>query len=327
MNSKIKHLGVFTSGGDSPGMNACLRAVVRTAIYHNVQVTGIMRGYQGMIDGDFVEMKARSVSNIIQRGGTILKSARSTDFMQKEARERARINLLEQGIEAVVAIGGDGTFRGATQFYNEYGIPFMGVPGTIDNDLFGTDYTLGFDTAVNTAVDAIDKIRDTAASHNRLFFVEVMGRDSGYIALWAGIAGGAEAILLPEEKTDIDELIKILKKGEEKLKTSSIVIVGEGDDAGGAIEIAKLVKDKEPGFDTKVTVLGHVQRGGSPSAFDRILASRLGVAATEALLKGNHSKMAGILENKITFTDFSKATKRHAPLDQEMLRYSKILAI
>ncbi|HMT27754.1 MAG TPA: 6-phosphofructokinase [Bacteroidia bacterium] len=327
MNSKYKHIGVFTSGGDSPGMNACVRAVVRTAIYHDVKITGIMRGYQGMVEGDFVSMNARSVSNIIHRGGTILKSARSKDFMDKTGREKAYRNISSQGIEAIVAIGGDGTFRGATAFTDEFGIPFIGIPGTIDNDLFGTDYTLGFDTAVNTAVEAIDKIRDTAASHDRLFFVEVMGRDAGYIALWSGIAGGAEAILLPEEKTDVDKLIELLKKGEEHLKTSSIVIVCEGDDAGGALEIAKLVKAKQPSFDTRVTVLGHVQRGGSPSAFDRILGSRLGVAATEELLKGVHGKMAGILNNKLTFTDFTKATKQHAPMDKEMLRYSKILAI
>ncbi|MBL0343453.1 MAG: 6-phosphofructokinase [Bacteroidetes bacterium] len=323
----IKHIGVFTSGGDSPGMNACLRAVVRTAIYHGIQVTGIMKGYQGLIEGDFLPMNARSVSNIIHRGGTILKSARSADFMQKAGRDQAFKMLSNSGIDALVAIGGDGTFRGATIFNSEFGTPFVGIPGTIDNDLYGTDYTLGFDTAVNTAVEAIDKIRDTAASHDRLFFVEVMGRDAGYIALWAGISGGAEAILLPEEKTDIDKLISLLKTGEEQLKTSSIVIVCEGDDAGGALEIAKMVKAKQPGFDTRVTVLGHVQRGGSPSAFDRILGSRLGVAATQELLRGVHGKTAGILNNKITFTDFTKATKQHAPLDPEMLRYSKILAI
>lgn len=323
----IKHLGVFTSGGDSPGMNACLRAVVRTGVYHGIKVTGIRRGFEGMIEGDFISMDARSVSNIIHRGGTILKSARSAGFKDRVGREKAFANISKLGIDGLVAIGGDGTFRGAAIFYSEFGIPTIGIPGTIDNDLYGTDYTLGFDTAVNTAVEAIDKIRDTAASHDRLFFIEVMGRDSGYIALWAGISGGAEAILLPEEKTDIDKLITLLKKGEEQLKTSSIVIVCESDDAGGAVEIAKLVKAKQPGFDTRVTVLGHVQRGGSPSAFDRILGSRFGVAATEALLKGEYDKMVGMLNNKLTFTDFSKATKEHAPMDPEMLRYAKILSI
>lgn len=327
MISKLKHIGVFTSGGDSPGMNACLRAVVRTGIFHDARITGVMRGFQGMIENDFLSMNARSVSNIIHRGGTILKSARSADFMSKAGRKTAFDNISKQGIEGFVAIGGDGTFRGATIFSEEYGIPFMGIPGTIDNDLFGTDFTLGFDTAVNTAVDAIDKIRDTAASHDRLFFIEVMGRDAGYIALWAGMSGGAEAILLPEEKTDVNGLLKLLKKGEQNLKTSSIVIVCEGDDAGGAAEIARQVKELDDSFDTRVTILGHVQRGGSPTAFDRILGSKLGVAATEALLQGEHGKMAGIFKNKISFTEFSKATKQHAPMDSEMLRYAKILAI
>ncbi len=327
MISKLKHIGVFTSGGDSPGMNACLRAVVRTGIFHGAQITGVMRGFQGMIEGDFISMNARSVSNIIHRGGTILKSARSADFKSAEGRKSAFENITKQGIEGFVAIGGDGTFRGATIFSEEFGIPFMGIPGTIDNDLFGTDYTLGFDTAVNTAVDAIDKIRDTAASHDRLFFIEVMGRDAGYIALWAGMAGGAEAIMLPEEKTDVKGLLSLLRKGEKNNKTSSIVIVCEGDDAGGATEIAAQIKALDDSFDTRVTILGHVQRGGSPSAFDRILGSKLGVAATEALLNGERGKMAGIFNNKISFTDFSKATKQHAPMDPEMLRYSKILAI
>lgn len=324
---QLSHIGVFTSGGDSPGMNACLRAVVRTAIFHNINVTGIYKGFQGMIDNDFIPMTARSVSNIIHRGGTILKSARSKDFMEKEKREVAFRNLQAAGIDGLIAIGGDGTFRGATEFYKENGMPCIGIPGTIDNDLYGSDFTLGFDTAVNTAVNAIDKIRDTAASHDRLFFIEVMGRDAGYIALWAGMAGGAEAILLPEEKTDVDKLIALLEKGAANKKTSSIVIVCEGDEAGGAMEIAKMVNEKYHGFDTRVTILGHVQRGGSPTAFDRILGSRLGVAATEALINGVQGKMAGILSNKIVFTDFTEATKTHAPMDPELLRYSGMLAI
>ncbi len=326
-NRQLSHIGVFTSGGDSPGMNACLRAVVRTAIFHDIKITGIMRGFQGMIDSDFMELSARSVSNIIHRGGTILKTARSKDFMEKSGRVKAYNNLKAAGIDSLIAIGGDGTFRGASVFFEETGIPSMGIPGTIDNDLNGTDFTLGFDTAVNTAVEAIDKIRDTAASHDRLFFIEVMGRDAGYIALWAGISGGAEAILLPEEKTDIDQLIAVLNKGAKNQKSSSIVIVCEGDDAGGAMQIAEKVTKKAPGFDTRVTVLGHVQRGGSPGAFDRMLASRLGVAATEALIKGNHGKMTGILNNKVVFTDFKEATKTHQAMDPELLRYAKMLTI
>jgi 6-phosphofructokinase 1 len=326
MNKQLKSIGVFTSGGDSPGMNACVRAVVRTAVFHGVTVYGIMRGFQGMIENDFVLMNARSVSNIIHRGGTILKSARSKEFMSDSGQKKAYDNLKKNGIEGLVAIGGDGTFRGATELITKFGTPVIGVPGTIDNDLFGTDFTLGFDTAVNTAVEAIDKIRDTAASHDRLFFIEVMGRDAGFIALWAGISGGAEAILLPEETTDIDQLMSLLNKGADNKKTSSIVIVCEGDEAGSATEIAAMVQKKYPSFDTKVTVLGHVQRGGSPTAFDRILGSRLGVAATEAVINGESGKMAGLLQNKISWTDFKLATKQHAPMDAEMLRYSKILS-
>jgi 6-phosphofructokinase 1 len=242
MQVRPQHIAVFTSGGDSPGMNACIRAVVRTSVSQGLQVTGIMRGYQGMIEDDMISLNARSVSNIIQRGGTILKSARSSDFMMPEGRAQAVLNLKKRGIEALVAIGGDGTFRGAQILFEESGIPVIGIPGTIDNDLYGTDFTLGFDTAVNTAVEAIDKIRDTAASHDRLFFVEVMGRDAGYIALWSGISGGAEAILLPEEKTDVKQLVELLRKGEKANKSSSIVIVCEGDDAGGAADIAEEVK-------------------------------------------------------------------------------------
>ncbi len=286
-----------------------------------------MHGYQGMIDNDFSEMNARSVSNIIHRGGTILKSARSKTFMDPEGRSKAGKNLQLAGIDGLIAIGGDGTFRGAEQFNSEFNIPCIGIPGTIDNDLYGTDYTLGFDTAVNTAVSAVDKIRDTAASHDRLFFVEVMGRDAGYIALWTGISGGAEAILLPEEETDIDQLIALLQKGAHNQKSSSIVIVCEGDDAGGATQIARQVNEKFPSFDTRVTILGHVQRGGSPTVFDRMLGSRLGIVATEALIQGENGKMAGILNNKIHFTDFKKAVKQHSPMDKELLRFSRILAI
>lgn len=327
MDKSIRHIGVFTSGGDSPGMNACIRAVVRAACFHKKKISGIMRGYQGMIDGEISELNARSVSNIIQRGGTILKSARCEAFRQAEGRKAAFEQLMRAGIDALVAIGGDGTFRGAQYLTDETGIPVIGVPGTIDNDLEGTDFTLGFDTAVNTAVDAIDRIRDTAASHDRLFFVEVMGRDAGYIALWSALAGGAEAVLLPEEKTNVATLTELLRSGGERHKSSSIVIVCEGDDAGGAAEIAAGVRAIYDGFDTRVTVLGHVQRGGSPTVSDRILGSRLGIAAVEALIRGEQGKMAGIVNNRIVFTPFVQATKQHAPMDPELLRFARILSI
>jgi 6-phosphofructokinase 1 len=326
-SAKINHVAVFTSGGDSPGMNACVRAVVRASIYHGLRITGIERGYQGMIENSLVEMNARSVSNIIQRGGTLLKSARSNDFLQPEGRNKAYANLQAAGIDALIAVGGDGTFRGAIKLTQEIGIPVIGVPGTIDNDLAGTDYTLGFDTAVNTAMDAIDKIRDTAASHDRLFFVEVMGRDAGFIALWAGLSGGAEAILMPEEKTDIPALVKLLKAGGQKGKLSNIVIVSEGDDAGNASEIAARVKELMPGFDTRVTVLGHIQRGGRPTAFDRILGTRLGVAAVDALLEGRQGVMAGVLQNNIHFTPFTEAVKQHKAISPELIRIQDITSI
>jgi 6-phosphofructokinase 1 len=327
MKSEIRHLAVFTSGGDSPGMNACIRASVRAAVGNGIRITGIMRGYQGMIEDDMVPLNARSVSNIIQRGGTILKSARSEEFMHRQGRMRAIENLKKHNIDALIAIGGDGTFRGANILIDECGIRVVGIPGTIDNDLFGTDFTLGFDTAVNTAVEAIDKIRDTAASHDRLFFVEVMGRDAGYIALWSGISGGAESILLPEEKTDVGQLVELLRKGEKSQKSSSIVIVCEGDDAGGAVRIAEEVKKLDPHFDTRVTVLGHVQRGGSPSASDRILGTRLGVSAVEYLMAGKTGVMVGIRNGEIVDTPFTEATKKHPAMDNEFLRIAKIVSI
>lgn len=323
----MKKIAVMTSGGDSPGMNACIRAVVRTGIYHGLEVYGIMRGYEGMIDNDFYKMESHDVSNIIQRGGTILKTARSQRFMTAEGRKMAYENLKSQGIEGFVAIGGDGTFRGATVFEKEYGINCVGVPGTIDNDLFGTDYTLGFDTAINTAIDAIDKIRDTAISHNRLFFVEVMGRDAGFIALSCGIAGGAEAIVIPETDTDIDNLISILEKGWLHQKSSAIVIVAEGDERGGAFEIAKLVKEKFDHYDTRVSVLGHIQRGGNPTVRDRILGSRLGMAAVEALIDGKKNVMAGQVNDEISFTPFVNATKHHMDINKQMLQLVEILAL
>lgn len=325
--AEIKKIGVFTSGGDAPGMNACIRAVVRTAIYLGKEVVGIQQGYQGMIDKKFIPMDARSVRNIIQMGGTILKTARCMDFRTPEGRAFAYKNLKEEGIDALVPIGGDGTFTGAEYLSREFDIPVVCVPGTIDNDLYGSDYTLGYDTATNTVIDAIDKIRDTAASHDRLFFVEVMGRDSGCIALHAGIAGGAEAILLPEKETAIDELIQKLEQSAEN-KTSSIVIIAEGDKNGGAYNVAKRVKEKFNFYDIKVTILGHLQRGGSPSSFDRVLGGRLGYAAVKALLAGENRKMVGLRDNKVQLTDLKEAIYNHSfKLEEDLLEMANILSI
>lgn len=323
----MKKIAVFTSGGDSPGMNACIRAVVRTGIYHNLEVFGVYRGYEGMIDGEFIQLSSKSVSNIIQRGGTILKTARSDRFMTKAGREIAFQQLKKFGIEGVVAIGGDGTCKGANVFSNEHGIPFIGLPGTIDNDLVGTDFCIGYDTAINTVVEAVDKIRDTADSHNRLFFVEVMGRDAGFIALRSGIASGAEAILVPETETYIPELILKLEEGIRANKTSAIIIVAEGDESGGAYEVAKKVKERFNYYDTRVTVLGHIQRGGSPTAMDRVLASRLGNEAVKALLAGRKNELIGIVNKQITYTPFDKATKHHKYINQELLNLAEVLGI
>lgn len=323
----MKKIAVFTSGGDAPGMNACIRAVVRTAVYNQVEVTGIIRGYEGMIKGDFVSMHSSSVSNIIQRGGTLLKSARSKEFMTKEGRALAAENLKNEGIEGIVAIGGDGTFTGAKVFYEEHGIPTIGAAGTIDNDLFGTDYTIGYDTAVNTVIDAVDKIRDTADAHDRLFFVEVMGRDAGFIALRSGIGIGAEAILIPETETYVDRLIDKLQKGWERQKTSSIIIVAEGDDAGGAYEVAEKVKSKFSHYETKVTVLGHVQRGGSPTAADRVLASQMGNAAVNALINGRKNEMVGLVNREVVYTPFEKAIKHNQKINQDLLKLAEVLSI
>ena len=323
---KINNIGVFTSGGDSPGMNACIRAVVRSAAAAGVRVTGIKRGYQGLVENDLCELSSRSVSNIIHRGGTILKSARSKDFTTKEGRKKAFDHFTQAGLDALIAIGGDGTFRGAIEFAAEYGVKVIGVPGTIDNDIYGTDFTLGFDTAVNNAIWALDRIRDTADSHDRLFFVEVMGRDAGHIALWSAIASGSEAVLLPEEKTDIGKLLVLLNKCRAAGKSSLIVIVCEGDDAGGAMAIAEKVKQAGFVHDTRVTLLGHVQRGGNPTVSDRILGSLLGDAAVSALLEGESGKMAGVRNRKAVLTPFSEAVARHEPLDQELLRLSGILS-
>lgn len=327
MAEEIKKIAVLTSGGDSPGMNACIRAVVRSGIFYGCEMWGIRGGYDGLIQGDFLPMDLRSVSNIIQRGGTILKSARSEAFKTDAGMEQAWQQLQNRGIQALVVIGGDGSFKGAYYFSKKYPVAVLGLPGTIDNDLYGTDYTIGYDTATNTVVECIDKIRDTADAHSRLFFVEVMGRDAGFIALNAGIAAGCEDILIPESVTDIDLLIQKLEKGRHGKKTSSIVVVAEGDEAGGAMEVARRVKEKYDGYEIKVTILGHIQRGGSPSCFDRVLASRLGVAAVEGLLEGRDKMMAGVINNQIVYTPLVQATKQNPAPDLELMRMANIIAI
>lgn len=325
---KIQSVGVLTSGGDSPGMNAAIRAVVRTAISSGLEVFGICRGYEGLIDGQIERLDSRSVSNIIQRGGTILKTARSKRFMTDEGRRMAYENLIANKIEGLVVIGGNGTFTGAVEFAGEYDdYPIIGLPGTIDNDLYGTDFTIGFDTAVNTVLDAVDKIRDTATSHDRLFFIEVMGRDSGYLALFSGLAAGAEFILVPEAKTYPDNLARVLRYDMGKNKTSGIVIVAEGDDEGGANEIAAKVKERLPSVDTRVTILGHIQRGGSPSANDRVLSSILGYAAVNALLEGKRGVMAGLVNRKVIYTPFEEAISKKKEFFFALLEVSRILAI
>ena len=328
MSSKISKIGVYTSGGDAPGMNAAIRAVVRTGIYYNKEVFGIMRGYEGMIENEIVKLGARSVGNIIQRGGTILKTARSEAFRTKEGRARAFENLKKNGIDALVGIGGDGSFTGLHYFHQEYGIPAICIPGTIDNDLPGTDFTIGYDTATNTAVEAIDKIRDTALSHNRLFFIEVMGRNSGYIAINSGIAGGAVAIIIPEDsQTTMDELFNKLDAGGKTNKKSSLVVVAEGSKLGGALELAKKFSERNNYFDIKVTILGHLQRGGSPTYFDRVLASRMGVAAIEGLLKGETDVMVGIRRGEMVYNPFSMIVDHIHEINSESLRIAKILSI
>lgn len=324
----MKKIAVFTSGGDSPGMNACVRAVVRTAIYKGLEVYGIYRGYEGMIDGEIKRLQSHSVSNIVQRGGTVLKSARSMEFKTSEGRKKAYDNLTAHGIEGLVAIGGDGTFTGAKVFFEEYGIPTVGCPGTIDNDLYGTDYTIGFDTAVNTALEAIDKIRDTAAAHDRIFFIEVMGRDAGFIAIESGIGGGAEFVMVPETHTDLNDVVKSLKNLK-KSKSSSIIVVAEGDDAGNAQTIMEKVKTKlnDPTKDFKVTTLGHIQRGGNPTARDRVLASRCGMSAVEGLLAGKQFHMAGVVNQEVVFTPFADCIGKTKPLIEDHLKLMKILSI
>lgn len=328
MAKNIKRIGVMTSGGDSPGMNAAIRAVVRACAYYNTDCVGFYRGFQGMIDGEYEQLNARSVRNIISRGGTILKSARSKEFLTVEGRQKAADTLKEAKVDAMVLIGGDGTFRGGQIFGKEHGVPMIGVPGTIDNDIFGTNYTIGYDTALNTVVEAIDKIRDTASSHNRLFFVEVMGRDAGFIALNSGIGAGAEEILIPEEDLGLDRLLDSLQKSRRSGKTSSIVVVSEGDKIGkNVFELAEYVTKNLPDYDAKVTVLGHIQRGGSPSCFDRVLASRLCVRAVELLLDGETDIMVGFLNNRIEATSLESALKSRPDFNKDLLRISDILSI
>ncbi|MCO6149104.1 6-phosphofructokinase [Flavobacterium sp. NRK1] len=328
MSVNIKKIGVLTSGGDSPGMNAAIRAVVRTCAFHNIECAGIYRGYQGMIEGDFKEMGPRSVNNIINKGGTILKSARSKEFMTPEGRAKAHENLKKSGIDALVVIGGNGSFTGGLIFNQEYGFPIIGIPGTIDNDIYGTSHTLGYDTALNTVVEVIDKIRDTASSHNRLFFIEVMGRDAGHIALNAGIGAGAEEILIPEEDMGLDRLLDSLRKSKASGKSSSIVVIAEGDKIGkNAFELKDYVEENMPEYDVRVSILGHMQRGGSPSCFDRVLASRLGVKAVESLLEGKSNYMAGLVKDEIVLTPLEQAVKGKSQVDKELIRVSDIVSI
>ena len=325
MANKVTKIGVLTSGGDSPGMNAAIRAVVRTGIYNGMEVYGIMRGYSGMIDDDIFKMESRSVANIIQRGGTILKCARSKEFLTDEGRKKAYENLKKRGINGLVVIGGDGSFRGAQQFSNQYDIPCIGIPGTIDKDIAGSDFTIGFDTAVNTAVEAIDKIRDTMDAHDRLFIVEVMGRDAGYIALHSGIATGAENILIPETKTDIDELIKSLQEKKKRQKLVNLVVVAEGDEFS-ATQIAEIVAERIPNTDTRICILGHIQRGGSPTCIDRLIASRMGYHAVESLMVGRYNVMVGILNNKMNYIDLNHAVKAKQTISKQWMNIVKILA-
>ena len=325
---KVKKIAVLTSGGDSPGMNTALRAVVRTCAYKNIDCVGVSRGYQGLINDDIKTLKTRSVRGIINRGGTMLYSARSDEFRTKEGREKAFSNIKKHGIDGLVVIGGDGSFTGGLIFQNEFGIPVIGIPGTIDNDLYGTSHTLGYDTALNTVMDAIDKIRDTAISHDRLFFVEVMGRDAGHIALNSGIAIGAQEILIPEQNMGIEGLINSLKDSKKNGKTSSIVVVAEGDKTGkNVFDLARQVEEEFPKYEIRVSVLGHMQRGGSPSCFDRVLGTKMGVRAVESLIDGDSGKMIGIDNGKIVSTSLKKAIKGETKIDPELIRVSRIMNI
>ena len=323
----IKSIGILTSGGDAPGMNAAIRSVTRSAIYNGLKVYGIYRGYKGLVTDEIQEFKTQNVSNIIQMGGTILKTARCKEFTTPEGRAQAYENMKKHGIDALVVIGGDGSLTGARIFAQEYDIPCIGLPGTIDNDLYGTDTTIGYDTALNTILDAVDKIRDTATSHERLFFVEVMGRDAGFLALNGAIAAGAEAAIIPEFSTEVDQLEQFIKQGFRKSKSSSIVLVAESELTGGAMHYAERVKNEYPEYDVRVTILGHLQRGGRPTAHDRIITSRMGVASIQALLEGQRNVMIGIENNKIVYVPFAKAIKNDKPIDKELVNVLHELSI
>ena len=322
-----KCVGILTSGGDAPGMNAAIRAVTRAAIYNGFDVKGIMRGYKGLITDEIIPFQTQNVSNIIQQGGTILKTARCEEFRTPEGRKIAYDNIIKHGISALVVIGGDGSLTGARIFASEYNFPIVGVPGTIDNDLFGTDTTIGYDTALNTIVESVDKIRDTATSHERIFFIEVMGREAGFLALNGAIASGAEAAIIPEIATEVDQLGEFIQQGFRKSKNSSIVLVAESELTGGAIGLAERVKNEFPQYDVRVTILGHIQRGGSPSASDRILASRLGEAAINALLEDQRNVMVGIQNDELVYIPFSKAIKNQKPIKRELFNTLRTLSI
>ena len=326
MEKKVTRIGVMTSGGDSPGMNAAIRAVVRTGLYHGLEVYGIMRGYQGLLEDDIFQMQSKSVANIIQRGGTILKTARCKEFHDTEGRKKAYDNLKKRDINGLVIIGGDGSFRGAVKFSSEYDIPCVGIAGTIDKDINGTDFTIGFDTAVNTAVEAIDKIRDTMDAHDRIFIIEVMGRDAGYIALHSGIATGAENILIPEKKTNINDVVESLLEKEKRKKLVNLIVVAEGDEFGGAMKVESVLKEKLPKAEIRVCILGHIQRGGAPSCIDRVIASRMGYHAVECLLEGRHNVFVGILNNKMNYIPLEAAVKNKGKVSDEWMKIVKILA-
>lgn len=325
--AEIKCVGILTSGGDAPGMNAAIRAVTRAAIYNGFDVKAIMRGYKGLITDEIISFKTQNVSNIIQQGGTILKTARSHEFMTPEGRRIAYDNIVKHGIDALIVIGGDGSLTGARILASEYNLPIVGLPGTIDNDLFGTDTTIGYDTALNTIMEAVDKIRDTATSHDRLFFIEVMGREAGFLALNGAIATGAEAAIIPEIATEVDQLAELIENGFRKSKNSSIVLVAESELTGGAMGLADRVKKEYPQYDVRVTILGHIQRGGSPTASDRIMASRMGEAAINALIEGQRNVMIGIQNDDLVYVPFSKAIKNQKSINRDLLNTIKILSI
>lgn len=328
MNHQKERIGVLTSGGDAPGMNAAIRAVIRSCVYYDITPFGIAQGYAGLINNNIYQMDAGSVKHIIHQGGTILKSARSLEFKTEEGMQKAWKNVQEHELDGLVVIGGDGTFKGAMEFGEKFNFPIIGIPGTIDNDIYGTDFTVGFDTAVNTVVDAVDKIRDTATSHNRLFFIEVMGRDAGFIAMYSGIGAGAEEVLIPEKDRDVERLYESLEQTSQRKKSSRLVIVAEGDKNGSVYDLEQEVQERfGDRYETKVTILGHVQRGGRPSCTDRVLASRLGVTSVEALRDGESGMMVGVRNRKIKFTDFDNATKRNPEMDEELMRIADIISI